>query len=89
MAEATWSRQSIRQRNHFLHLRCREPYDFGGHAYRRNRLYSYDGDGRLVQRTIGGVNRNYFWNEISQLGDILFETDMNGQIAASQHARPG
>jgi len=46
-------------------------------------FYSYDGDGRLVQRTIGGVNRNYFWNEISQLGDILFETNMNGQVAAS------
>jgi len=46
-------------------------------------FYSYDGDGRLVQRSIGGVNRNYFWNEISQLGDILFETDMNGQVAAS------
>jgi RHS repeat-associated protein len=46
-------------------------------------FYSYDGDGRLVQRSMGGVNRNYFWNEISQLGDILFETNTNGQVAAS------
>jgi RHS repeat-associated protein/uncharacterized repeat protein (TIGR01451 family) len=45
--------------------------------------YSYDADGRLVSRTTGGAVRNYVWNEVTEYGDILFETDGSGAVVSS------
>jgi RHS repeat-associated protein len=45
--------------------------------------YSYDADGRLVSRTAGGAVRNYVWNDVTEYGDILFETDGSGAVVST------
>ncbi|HJX28489.1 MAG TPA: RHS repeat-associated core domain-containing protein [Thermoanaerobaculia bacterium] len=46
------------------------------------KTYVYDADGLLIRETVGGSVRNYGWNEISQFGDIVYESDSSGASIA-------
>jgi RHS repeat-associated protein len=40
-------------------------------------------DGRRVQATVGTEVTNYLWDELSQYGDVVLETDASGAVEAS------
>jgi RHS repeat-associated protein len=44
--------------------------------------YTYDADGRLTREVAGGTQRNYAWDELSQFGDIVYESDGGGSSVA-------
>ncbi|MGZ5445178.1 MAG: Ig-like domain-containing protein [Thermoanaerobaculia bacterium] len=46
--------------------------------------FSYDADGRLTRESVGGgIVRNYAWNELSEFGDIVYESDGAGASVAN------
>lgn len=40
--------------------------------------YSYDADGRRVSQLVNNVETNYLWDETSPYGDVVLESDQNG-----------
>jgi len=46
-------------------------------------LYTYDADGRRVKQVANGVTTNYLWDEQSQYGDVVLETNGSGTVQAS------
>src|SRR5437867_10169391 len=49
----------------------------------RTASYAYDADGRLTRQNVGGPVRNFAWNELSQFGDIAYESDAAGGSIAN------
>lgn len=47
-----------------------------------NVAYSYDADGRRVQQIVGGATINYLWDEASEYGDVVRESDTSGSTTA-------
>ncbi|MEO8379140.1 MAG: Ig-like domain-containing protein [Acidobacteriota bacterium] len=45
--------------------------------------FAYDADGRMTRETLGSVVRNYAWNELSESGDIVYESDATGAPVAN------
>lgn len=45
--------------------------------------YTYDADGRRVKQVSGGNTANYLWDEESQYGDVVAETDGSGNVQTS------
>jgi len=45
--------------------------------------YTYDADGRRVKQVASGVTTNYLWDEQSQYGDVVLETNGSGTVQAS------
>ena len=46
-------------------------------------LYTYDDAGRRVKQVASGVTTNYLWDEQSQYGDVVLETNGSGTVQAS------
>ena len=44
---------------------------------------TYDADGRRVQQTTGSQVTNYLWDEASQYGDVVQETNGSGATLAN------
>ncbi|HEV8579091.1 MAG TPA: Ig-like domain-containing protein [Thermoanaerobaculia bacterium] len=45
--------------------------------------YAYDADGRLIRETSGATVRNFAWDELSDFGDIVYESTGAGASVAS------
>lgn len=45
--------------------------------------FAYDTDGRLTRESVGSIVRNYAWNELSEYGDIVYESDGAGAPVAN------
>jgi RHS repeat-associated protein len=45
--------------------------------------FAYDADGRLTRESVGSVVRNYAWNELSDYGDVVYESDGAGAPVAN------
>ncbi|HEX2831379.1 MAG TPA: Ig-like domain-containing protein [Thermoanaerobaculia bacterium] len=45
--------------------------------------FSYDADGRLTRERVGSATRNFAWNELSEYGDIVYESDGAGASLAN------
>src|SRR5438477_12434 len=43
----------------------------------------YDADGRRVRQTVNGATTNSLWDEASQYGDVVAESDAGGALQAS------
>lgn len=51
--------------------------------------YGYDADGLLIREAVGNSVRNYGWNEISQFGDVVYESDSSGASVAYSYGADG